>query len=551
MNGTFKLARRDFLGALFGVLISSVLPTSGRAQRSFNLQVDVSQAIGPCDPTLWANIGYDPIYRLTVMPESQSAWEFIKRSGAFRYIRCHNAFSDGFPGQRDEEIYGCRVYSETSDGQPRYNWQYLDRVLDTWVKAGLKPIFETDFMPDALADGKIVRNYSGGAINTPKDYNKWRDLVYETVKHCIERYGAEEVRSWYFEIWNEPDLKTYFIDGLGPGERFTPEKAQRLNKMYDYFVAGATAADPHIRVGGPGLAWNPDYFRAFLNHCLNETNYVTGERGTRIDFISWHAYGTIEQIQRKNREMKQIILEEFPSLADREMQQNEWGQPLGQDSNRPSVYTQYEAAFLCKNIDSLFSDESARVAKILRWGTPTGSVQPGRIRGWRPLTIFFGSEVVKLSIFNAYELLAKLGPERVQLTGTKFGELVHGFATRKADNSVQIVVYHFDERNQQSLGNPAPVHLAVHGLSDIKEVQMTHYRIDQEHSNAAAAWVALGSLTNPTPEQIQQIKARSELQTLGPPAALAVESGQVNLSFELPVNAVSLIVLEAKRANSL
>lgn len=551
MRNACSLTRRSFLGTLFGAMISGALPPTSRGQRSFDLTVDASQVIGTCDPALWANIGYDPIYRLTVATESKPVWEFIKQSKAFRYIRCHNAFSDGFPGQQPEsDIWGCRVYSETADGEPRYNFQYLDRVLDTWVRAGLKPIFETDFMPDALAKGPIVRNYSGGAINTPKDYDKWRDLIFETVKHCIERYGADEVRSWYFEIWNEPDLKTYFVDGLGPGERFSPEKVQRLNKMYDYFVAGATAADPRIKVGGPGLAWNPDYFRAFLHHCVNETNYVTGEKGTRIDFISWHAYGTIEQIQRKNRQMKQIVLQEFPVLADRELQQNEWGQPLGQDSNRPSVYTQYEAAFLCKSVDGIFSDESAHVAKILRWGNPTGSVQRERNRGWRPLTIFFGSETIKLSIFNAYEMLAKLGAERIQLTGTQFGDLVHGFATRKPDGSVQIVVYHFDERNQQSQGTAVPVDLTVQGLMD-SQMQVTHYRIDQEHSNAAAAWVALGRPSNPTPAQIAQIKARSELQTLGPPTTLAVEGGRANLSFELPVNAVSLIVLEPKSAHSL
>lgn len=547
------LSRRDFLkvvaltaaSGVFGTAVRSI--SKAQTPRAVSLTVETDKVIDTCDPTLWANIGYDPIYAHTVAPESQPVWAFIKQSSAFRYIRCHNAFSDGFPGQQPEsEIWGCRVYSETPDGQPRYNWQYLDRVLDTWVKAGLKPIFETDFMPDALADGKIVRNYSGGAINTPKDYNKWRDLVHETVKHCIERYGAEEVRSWYFEIWNEPDLKMYFIDGLGPGERFTPEKVKRLNKMYDYFVAGATAADSQIKVGGPGIAGNRDYFRAFLNHCVNETNHVTGEKGTRIDFISWHAYGTSERIQSNNREMKRIIQQEFPSLADRELQQNEWGQRLGTDSNRPSVFLNYEAAFLCKSIDGIFNDESARVAKILRWGNPTGVFQAGRVRGWRPLTLHFGSEVVKLSIFNAYELLAKLGPERVQLTGTKFGKLVHGFATRKTDNSVQIVVYHFDERNQQSQGTPVLVNLTAQGLSGGSQMQMTHYRIDQEHSNAAAAWVALGSPTNPTPSQIQQIKARSELQTLGPPSVLAVEGGRVNLSFELPVNAVSLIVLEAR-----
>jgi xylan 1,4-beta-xylosidase len=555
MERRFELTRRGFLTVMLGGLISSTLPVPIRAQRSFNLQVDASQVIGACDPTLWANIGYDPMYVLTLRPESQPAWGLIEQSRVFRYIRCHNAFSDGFPGEQSDEIWGCRVYSETPDGQPRYHFQYLDRVLDRWIKAGLKPILETDFMPDALAEGPIVRNYSGGAINTPRDYNKWRDLVYETVKHCLERYGAEEVRSWYFEIWNEPDLKIYFIDGLEPGERFTPEKVQRLNKMYDYFVAGATAADAQIKVGGPGLAWNPDYFRAFLSHCVNGTNYVTGRRGTRIDFISWHAYGTVDQIQRKNREMKRIIVREFPELADRELQQNEWGQPLGEDENRPSVYTQYEAAFLCKSIDGLFSDESAQVAKIVRWGDPTGHI-PGQGWGWRPLTIFLKNfnnarEAVKLSVFNAYELLAKLGPERVQLTGTRFGDLVHGFATRKADGSVQIVAYHFDERNQQSLGAPVPVSLAIQGLQGVSEMTMTHYRIDQEHSNAYAAWVALGSPRNPTPAQIQQIKAKSELETLGPPTTLAVEGGRVNLSFELPVNAVSLIVLEPRSANSL
>lgn len=539
------LTRRSFIATIAGVLIGSALPTISQGQRSFNVEVDANQVIGTCDPTLWANIGYDPMYKLTVMPESQPVWEFIKQSKAFRYVRCHNAFSDGFPGQQPEsDIWGCRVYSETTDGQPRYNFQHLDRVLDTWVSAGLKPIFETDFMPDALAEGPIVRNYSGGAINTPKDYNRWRDLVYETVKHCIERYGVEEVRSWYFEIWNEPDLKTYFIDGLNPGERFSPEKVQRLNKMYDYFVAGATAADAQIRVGGPGIAWNSDYLRAFLNHCVNETNYVTGEKGTRIDFISWHAYGTVEEIRRKNREMKQIVLKEFPLLADRELQQNEWGQPVGPDSNRPSAYLHHEAAFLCKSIDSFFSDESARVAKILRWGDPTGSIQPGPNWGWRPLTIFFGNETIKLSIFNAYEMLAKLGAERVQLTGRRFGDLVHGFATRKPDGSVQIVVYHFDERNQQSPGAPVPVNLTVQGLSDIREARVTHYRIDQEHSNAAAMWLGMGSPTNPTPAQIAQIKARSELQTLSPPTTFTVEGGRVNLSFALPVNAVSLILVE-------
>ena len=100
-------------------------------------------------------------------------------------------------------------------GALQFNFEYLDQVLDIWTGAGLKPILEMDFMPDALAEGDIIRNYGGGAINPPRDLNKWRALIYETVAHLIQRYGRNEVRTWYFEIWNEPDLKTYWIDG-GP-----------------------------------------------------------------------------------------------------------------------------------------------------------------------------------------------------------------------------------------------------------------------------------------------------------------------------------------------
>lgn len=211
-------SRRAFLVGLGGLLLAPVFLKRAQPQGTVGFQVDLTRSVGPCDPATWANIGYDPIYAVTVRPENQPFWEMVRESQAFRYIRCHNAFSDGRPG--DPWPYGCRVYSEDVEGNPRYNWQYLDQVLDIWVRAGIKPILETDFMPDALAEGPIVCNYSYGAINTPKDYPKWRDLFYEMVRHCIERYGADEVRTWYFEIWNETD---YGFDEGRKSHRNAPE----------------------------------------------------------------------------------------------------------------------------------------------------------------------------------------------------------------------------------------------------------------------------------------------------------------------------------------
>lgn len=532
-----KLSRRTFLTGLSGVLLVPALPKRTSSQRVVSFRVDLTRTLGPCDPAIWANIGYDPIYAVTVRPENQPFWELVRESEAFRYIRCHNAFSDGRPG--DPWPYGCRVYSEDAEGNPRYNWRYLDQVLDIWVRAGLKPILETDFMPDALAEGPIVRNYSYGAINTPKDYDKWHDLVYETIRHCLDRYGAQEVRTWYFEVWNEPDLKRYFIDGVERGEPVTPEKIERFCKLYDYFVAGAKAADPQIKVGGPAIAGNEQYFRAFLNHGVRGRNHATGGRGTPIDFISWHGYGTTESIRQKNQRMKQIV-REFPELIGVELQQNEWGQRLRRRTE--SIYSEYEACFLCRSLDLVFHDPSARVDKFLRWGQPTGGIGRG---GWRALTFDLGGTLIKLPIFLAYELLAKLGSERVQVFGPGLESEVRGFATRRGLTSAQVLIYHFDETDEEGRGRATPIQVEIAGL-ETEVFTLRHYRIDREHSNAYRAWERLGRPLDPTPEQIAAIQAHAQLELLEPPQYVEAPHGQLSLSFELPVNAISLLILRGE-----
>ncbi|HID23854.1 MAG TPA: hypothetical protein EYP14_15850, partial [Planctomycetaceae bacterium] len=207
---------------------------------SCHLTVDASQKVGRCNRKLWACIGYDPLYAATVREESVAFWQLVRRTRAIRYVRCHNIFSDGLaqracgpvrrmlqsgelrsprdnrPASPSEAYFGCRIYTEDELGRPNYNFWHLDHVYDIFLSAGVKPIVECDFMPDALAEGDPVRNYGGGLVNTPRDYRKWRDLVYQTVRHCIARYGRQEVRTWYWEVWNEPDLAAYFIDGGRP-----------------------------------------------------------------------------------------------------------------------------------------------------------------------------------------------------------------------------------------------------------------------------------------------------------------------------------------------
>jgi xylan 1,4-beta-xylosidase len=502
------------------------------------LSADVSRVVGVCDAKLWGNIGFDPLFSHTTAPTSQPVWEMLRESRAFRYIRCHNTFSDAAPRARPDQIYGCRVYSEDASGAPRYNFQYLDQVLDIWQRAGLKPILEMDFMPDALAEGTIVRNYSGGAINTPRDYAKWRDMIYHTVKHLVERYGAGEVRTWYFEIWNEPDLATYFIDGVEGSQKFTAERLARFNKMYDYFVDGAIAADAQIKVGGPGLAGHDDFFRLFLDHITNGTNAVTGKRGTRADFISWHGYSSSQGLLENNKKRRALV-RSYPALANAELLQDEWGQALnkGDAGQSPTVLSEYDAAFLCRSIDNNLNNEDARVNLFLRWGQ--------MVNGWRAHTRQYADVTVPLPIFNAYILLGKLGPERIAVDLAQPGANVRGFAARRGTNSAQIVVYRFEERNTESTGDPVGVELTVRGISGTM-LPLKHYRIDREHANAYRAWLALGSppstaLRTPTSAQVAEILAKSKLV----PAAdtVAVEGGAVRLTFAMLPNSMSLIMI--------
>lgn len=515
-----------------------VFDALSRSLSATHFTADVKEVVGPCDARLWGNIAFDPMYATTVAPEARPAWDMIRESKAFRYVRCHNTFSDALPGATPEQVMGCRVYTEDRAGRPHFNFEYLDQVLDIWTGAGLKPILEMNFMPDALAEGDIIRNYGGGAINPPRDLKKWRELIYETVVHLIQRYGRNEVRTWYFEIWNEPDSLTFFADGVSDQTSFTRERVARFLRMYDYFVDGALAADPEIKVGGPGLAHHEDFFKLFLDHITNGTNEASGKRGTRVDFISWHAYGSSTEVLAKNWARARMA-HSYPELAKVELHHTEWGQELLPEDDRPNVRlsSEYDAAFLCRGLDNVFTHTAARVDLFARWGD--------LINGWRPLFRQFGTQLVALPIFHAYALLANLGPERIAVDGMWPGTPVRAFATRRGPAQAQVMLYYFDEANQHSIGEARDVNLTVRGLPGAT-MSLTMSRVDRDHANVYRAWVAMGSPASPTAAEAIELAARAKVT--GKTSVVRVEGGEANLSLALPPNGVVLVHVEPAAA---
>lgn len=177
----------------------------------------------------------------------------------FRYIRFHAIFHDVLQTVKKE------------NGKLVYDWSGIDKLYDDLLARKIKPFVELGFTPKALATSEAKIFYWEGNTSHP-ELEGWRDLITAFVTHCQQRYGKEEVRSWFFEVWNEPNLDGFWERG--------DQKA--YFELYDVTAKAIKAIDPALRVGGPstaGAAWVPE----FLDH--------VSKSGAAVDFVTTHTYG--------------------------------------------------------------------------------------------------------------------------------------------------------------------------------------------------------------------------------------------------------------------
>jgi xylan 1,4-beta-xylosidase len=183
------------------------------------------------------------------------------RECGFQYIRMHGLFCDDMG-----------VYREDGHGHPEYNWQYIDELYDFLHSIGMKPFVELGFMPGGLASGSKTIFWWKGNVTPPRDTNQWADFIRAFVVHEQERYGDAEVRTWYFEVWNEPNL----TDGFWAGTQ------QQYFDLYAATARAVKSVSPDYKVGGPATA-GCGWITEFLHFC--DTNHAP------VDFISTHTYG--------------------------------------------------------------------------------------------------------------------------------------------------------------------------------------------------------------------------------------------------------------------
>lgn len=536
--------------------------------REVSIDIDLSKTLGPWNP-IHRFYGCDePNY--AYMPHGKRLLEELGKtspdakgspSQAPVYFRTHNLFTTG-DGTPHLKWGSTNVYTEDAQGKPVYDFTILDRIMDAYLTSNVKPYFQLGFMPKALSTQpepyehhwdpkqKYDAIYTGWAY-PPKDYNKWSELCFQVTKHYVEKYGREEVESWYFQTWNEANI------GYWKGTR------DEFFKLHDYAIAGVKRALPTARVGGPDTAGaGGDWMRAFIEHCVNGTNYATGEKGTPLDFISHHAKGmptTVDGHVRMgiNRQLRDIesamkIFASYPQTKNLPIVIGE-SDPEGcaacQGPNlayrNGTMYSSYTAASFARKIE-LNDRHGTNLEGALTWAFLFED-QP-LFAGFRVLA----SDDIDHAVLNVFRFFGKLGGERVEVkssaavplddmlaSGVRGEADVSAIATRDGDR-VAILVWHYHDDDV-----PAPaakVTLTVKGLA-ATTLSLSEWRIDQEHGNAFPLFVKMGSPTQPTPEQLGQLKQMATNTLLQKDVAVTSKDGSAAVTITLPRQGVSLIEL--------
>jgi xylan 1,4-beta-xylosidase len=399
-----------------------------------------------------------------------------------------------------------------------------------------------------------------GWTKPPKDYAKWGELAYQWAKHSVEKYGAAEVNTWWWEVWNEANNNPKGYWGAS---------SEEFRKLHDYAIAGVRRALPTARVGGPHSASHGGQFmKDFLEHCLHGTNYATGEKGTPLDFVAFHAKGSPTFVdghvrmgisnQLRTIETAFNIIGSYPELKNTPIIIGE-SDPEGCAAcqgpqmayRNGTMYSSYTAAVFARKHE-LAAVHGVNLEGAVTWAF-TFEDQP-YFAGFRQLA----SNGVPLAVFNVFRMFSQMGSERLRATSSgeiALGDIIKDGVRNAPDvgvlaardttkKQIAAMVWHYHD--DDLAGPDAAVKLAFDGLpANATNARVTHTRIDQTHGNAYAEWLRQGSPIAPNREQYAALIKASELTKLeNAPDTAKIENGLAKLEFTLPRQGVSFVIVQ-------
>ena len=531
-NSLLKRYSGFFLGLLIAILLLST-PAQSQPGPTRRIIADIDNSAGPVDRFFDLSVGSD--YPGTLIRDnSQKQLKLVADELGFRYVRFHAIFHDvlGTVG--------------IENGKAVYNWTKIDQLYDDLLTRHIRPFVELGFTPKALATSQNSIFYWNGNTSHP-DPAGWHDLVDAFIRHMEERYGRDEVRTWYFEVWNEPNLSGFWEGG--------DQKA--YFELYDLTAKTIKAIDPDLRVGGPataGAAWVPE----FLAHVK--------QSGAGVDFVTTHTYGVdggfLDEEGKSDTKLsaspdaivgdvrrvrEQISASPFPDLP---LYFSEWSTSY---TPRDSVHDSYiSAPYILSKLKAC----EGKVQGMSYWtysdlfeepGPPTAPFQGG-----------FGllnPEGIRKPAFFAYKYLHELQGDSIATSDPQAL-----LATKGGDFSA--VIWDFEPPNQKVSNRPfytkvipahpaKPVQLKLSHLVPNSSYHLQVHRTGYHANDAYTAYLEMGSPKELTEAEVAKLNDLTQDLSETDRAVESAPDGTIKVSIPMKSNDIVLIKLERSQGGQL
>lgn len=402
-----------------------------------------------------------------------------------------------------------------------YSFFNADQIVDFLLSIGMKPFVELSFMPRALASGATTVFRYVANVTPPKDYSQWAALIRTLVTHWVDRYGAVEVRTWFFEVWNEPNLKAFWA-----GTR------QDYFSLYRHTVEAIKAVDERLQVGGPATATN-DWIAEFLDHC--QANDLP------LDFVSTHHYPT-DALGNEDQDTETQLANSSRSLLREQTQdarRKARGTPLyytewntSSNPRDPRHDEPYAAAFIVKTVM-----EASGLVEAYSFWTFSDIFD----ENYFPSVPFHGGfglltlHGIPKPAYRAFELLRHLGAERLPVDGLH--DTVDAWVVLKRDAVTVLLSNHALPRHRIEAQ-----HVRVR-LVDAPEPRTACVeRIDDDHANAKRLWLEMDQPDYLRSEEVKRLQAASRL--VRQPLTWSYQDRILDLNIALPAHGVAALTVE-------
>jgi xylan 1,4-beta-xylosidase len=446
---------------------------------------------------------------LALRADWQKQLERCHRELGFQYVRFHGLLSD------DMGTLVCEME------QLVYSFFNADQVFDFLQSIGMRPFVELSFMPTILSSGPDIVFHYRGNITPPKDYTLWANLIRRLADHWVKRYGIDELRRWFFEVWNEPNLSAFW----------TGTQAEYFN-LFKYSFDAIKRVHPDLRVGGPATAENA-WISEFLDFC--EANQISP------DFVSTHHYptdafgkpgdDTIAQLAASKRSvLRDQVVKTKSQARGKPVYYTEWStssNPFDELHDLP-----YAAAYIVKTVL-----EARGIVEMYSYWTFSDIFEENYFSSL-PFHGGFGLQTIygiPKPAYRAYELLHRLGEEMFQVQG---GHPTVDVWVIKSGDRVHVV----------ACNSALPLHPIANEEVEVR-IQSTFLvksafieRIDDEHANPQAVWKKMGSPDSLSPAEVETLERESLL--VRESFVVKIENNSVILNVTIPPQGIVCITLE-------